>query len=343
MVVNSSQARERDEKAILMVIPCLNEEQYVEKLVHDFVASNQDLSMSIVIVDGGSTDSTPEIARRLAEQYTNVHFLKNPKRLQSAAINLAVSLYGHEATYLIRVDAHCDYPANYCKDLIAEAELTKAASVVVAMKTVGKKGFQQVVAAAQNSKLGNGGSAHRSANHRGKWVDHGHHALMRLDAFRHVGGYDETFSHNEDAELDTRLAKAGFKIWLGEETIITYYPRSSPFALFRQYIQYGYGRARNMIKHGNVPKIRQLIPAAVVPAIIALASPLLLFASPLVIVATLPILAWAILCLGYGVILGIRTRNANAVFVGPAAMIMHLGWSLGFWRGIFEKMLGFEC
>ena len=41
----------------------------------------------------------------------------------------------------------------------------------------------------------------------GHWADHGHHALMRISAFRAVGGYDESFSHNEDAELDYRLGR----------------------------------------------------------------------------------------------------------------------------------------
>ena len=60
-------------------------------------------------------------------------------------------------------------------------------SVVVAMNTIGKGGFQTAVAAAQNSKLGNGGASHRSAGGEGRWVEHGHHALMRVAAFRAVG------------------------------------------------------------------------------------------------------------------------------------------------------------
>ena len=35
-----------------------------------------------------------------------------------------------------------------------------------------------------------------------------------MDAFKAIGGYDDTFSHNEDAELDNRLTDAGFRIFL---------------------------------------------------------------------------------------------------------------------------------
>jgi NADH:ubiquinone oxidoreductase subunit 5 (subunit L)/multisubunit Na+/H+ antiporter MnhA subunit len=39
-----------------------------------------------------------------------------------------------------------------------------------------------------------------------QWIDHGHHALFKTTAFLAAGGYDESFSHNEDAEFDARLA-----------------------------------------------------------------------------------------------------------------------------------------
>jgi hypothetical protein len=55
--------------------------------------------------------------------------------------------------------------------------------------------------------------AHR-ARGQGAFVDHGHHALMSIAAFRAVGGYDPDFAHNEDAELDHRLRAAGYDIWL---------------------------------------------------------------------------------------------------------------------------------
>lgn len=317
---------------ILMVIPCLNEEKNIERLVQYVLLSCHTQPMNIIIADGGSTDQTAEIAQKLAAQHPNLFYLHNPKRLQSAAINLAVATYGEDAEFLIRLDAHADYPENYCQSLIEEVKLTQAASVVVTMGTQGNSWFQRAVAAAQNSKLGNGGSAHRSITAKGCWVDHGHHALMRIDAFRAVGGYDESFSHNEDAELDTRLRKAGFKIWLTAKTKLIYYPRSSPVRLFTQYMNYGRGRIRNIIKHRTRPKLRQMAPVVVLPAAI------LALGAPICWLTIIPLAAWAILCLGYGILLGIKAQDVTIMASGPAAMIMHSGWSLGFWRGLSEVL-----
>jgi succinoglycan biosynthesis protein ExoA len=319
-------------ESIIAIIPCLNEQDYLENLVNRLVAVNRDLPMRIVIADGGSTDHTIQIAQNLAAQNANVSFLKNPKRIQATAVNLAVAAYGKDAEFLIRIDAHADYPDDYCRILVEEAEKTKAASVVVAMHTAGKSWFQRAVAATQNSKLGNGGSAHRIIGKDGIWVDHGHHALIRVEAFRKVGGYDETFSHNEDAELDTRLRRAGFKIWLTGKTSLIYYPRSSPFPLFWQYFQFGRGRARTILKHRVLPKLRQLAPAAVLPAA------LLALLTPFFWIAIVPLAAWIIFCLGYGIMLGIKAKNIDIALAGPAAMIMHFGWSLGFWKTMLTTL-----
>src|SRR5690606_2830658 len=122
---------------------------------------------------------------------------------------------------------------------------------------------------AQNSLLGTGGAAHRIGS-GGRWVDHGHHALMRLDAFRRLGGYDEAFSHNEDAEFDQRLCESGGRIWLTAKTKIRYFPRDTVVGLFRQYRAFGRGRAANMLKHRSLPRLRQALPLSVMPALVLL-------------------------------------------------------------------------
>ncbi|MBP1852956.1 glycosyltransferase family 2 protein [Rhizobium halophytocola] len=308
----------------LIVIPCLNEAAHIEALVRQLAANRGTLDMLIVVADGGSSDGTVEIVERLKGEITGLELLSNPKRLQAPAINLAVETYGADRHFLIRIDAHGDYPEDYCRVLLEEAIETGAESVVVGMKTVGSALFQRAAAVAQNSKLGNGGSKHRDGG-GGHWVDHAHHALMRIDAFRAVGGYDETFSHNEDAELDHRLRFAGFRLWMTGRTYMIYYPRRTAPALFRQYLGYGRGRARNLLKHRVLPKVRQAIPLAVVPVCIAV---LLSFVHWIFAV---PFLLWAGLCLAYGVWIAISERNSYGLLAGVAAMIMHFAWSAGFW------------
>ncbi len=313
----------------MIVIPCLNEAQNMEALVMRLEPSAERLDMAIVVVDGGSTDGTLEIVEALAASNPRVQLLHNAQRLQSAAVNLAVEQFGDVFRSFIRIDAHGDYPVDYCERLIEEAEATHADSVVVAMATRGFSAFQKATAMAQNSRLGNGGSAHRRGA-RGHWTDHGHHALMRVSAFRAVGGYDEGFSHNEDAELDYRLRAAGYRLWMTDKTFMVYYPRTTVRALFRQYLGYGRGRAKNILKHRAVPKIRQMIPLMVVPVVAGASLAVLNWA------AVLPAALWASVCLGYGVWMALGQRNPYGPLAAFSAMVMHLAWSAGFWLQMLD-------
>jgi len=313
----------------LIVIPALNEAQAIASVIAGLLQDDGLEDPLIVVADGGSTDETRDIVREIAHRDPRVRLIDNPARLQSAGVNLAAEAVAGDRSWLVRVDAHGDYPDNYASTLIAEALRTGATSVVVSMDTKGEGGFQRAVAIAQNSRLGTGGSAHRAAT-QGQWVDHGHHALFDLAAFEAAGGYDETFSHNEDAELDLRLLQAGGRIWLTDRLRIGYHPRRTPGALWNQYFSYGKGRARTVLKHGACLKIRQAAPLAIAPAVVCAVL------APLFAALAIPALLWAAFSLSYGVGLAARRRDAWAVLSGPAAMIMHLAWSAGYWAQLIS-------
>lgn len=307
---------------MLIVVPCLNEAEALPGLLAQLLAESD---AAIVVADGGSTDGSRAIVERAAAADGRVRLLDNPRRIQSAGVNLAVREHGGAARLLVRIDAHCDYPPGYVPGLVAAAAARRATSVVVPMVSRGTACFQTAAAAAQNSRLGTGGSPHRHVG-EGAFVDHGHHALMDLDLFRRVGGYREDQSHNEDAELDLRLIAAGGRIWLEPSLALVYYPRRSIGALWRQYRGYGAGRARTLRLHGKRPKPRQALPLLVPAAgVLALLSPL----QPLL---ALPLAAWAVLCLGAGAVVGWKAGGGCRMLCGVPAMAMHMAWGLGFIR-----------
>jgi succinoglycan biosynthesis protein ExoA len=307
----------------VVVIPCLNEEEHIARTIAHFAAEAPSIVSKIVVADGGSTDRTLPIVQQCALDDNRVALITNDHRIQSSGINRAVELYGDLAPFIVRIDAHADYPDDFCRKLLETQQATGADSVVVSMISKGDGCFQAAAAAAQNSRLGNGGSAHRRLA-EGRFVDHGHHALMNVNSFRAVGGYDESFSHNEDAELDLRLVAAGFRIYLCAGADITYFPRKGAFSLFKQYRNFGKGRAKTTLKHQARPKVRQVIPVMIGPMV---AVSLLGWVSPLL---ALPAAAWAMACLTYGLLLGAREKRFCACGAGIAAMLMHLGFSVGY-------------
>jgi hypothetical protein len=112
---NKSQA-ETSAVKVLVVIPCRNEEPHIERVVTKLLADAESVDMAIVVADGASTDGSRAIVRRLADCDGRIKLLDNPKRVQSAALNSAVRAYGDGVQFLIRADAHADYPDRFLRN-----------------------------------------------------------------------------------------------------------------------------------------------------------------------------------------------------------------------------------
>jgi succinoglycan biosynthesis protein ExoA len=313
------------EPSVAIIVPALNEENYIREAIASLIPEGDDVDYELIVLDGGSTDRTASIIRDMATLNPRIRLEPNPGRYQSAAVNRGSRIAKSEAGIIVRADSHAEYPPGFVADLARELRERNVASVVVPMRTRGKSFLQRGIAAAQNSRLGNGGAAHRTAN-SSRYVDHGHHAAFDRKAFLAVGGYDESFTHNEDAELDIRLRNSGAKIWLCSELAIGYFPRDSLGALARQYFNHGSGRARTMIKHRRRPKVRQVLPLG------ALGVNMLSLVSGLGLgwPFFLPCLAYVGACLTGGLILAVSEHDPAGCAAGPAAIVMHQSWAAGF-------------
>jgi succinoglycan biosynthesis protein ExoA len=313
------------EPSVTIIVPTLNEERYIREAIGSLIPAAEDLDYELIVLDGGSTDRTSSIVGEMAAANSRIRLEMNPARYQSAAVNRGAALAKPESGIIIRADSHAQYPPGFVVGLVRELSERDVASVVVPMRTRGTGFLQRGIAAAQNSRLGNGGAAHRTAN-TSRYVDHGHHAAFDRRAFLAVGGYDESFTHNEDAELDLRLRNTGARIWLCSELAISYFPRSSLGALARQYFNHGSGRARTMLKHRRPPKVRQLLPlGALGMNALSLASGVG-FGWPFF----LPTLAYVGACLTGGVFLALSGGDRAGIAAGPAAITMHQSWAAGF-------------
>jgi succinoglycan biosynthesis protein ExoA len=309
---------------LVVVVPAVNEERYIEACLRSLLAQSGAGAFQILVMDGGSTDRTVSIVRQLEAQEPRVRLVDNSRRLQAAAINLAAKVAAVSARVIVRADAHACYPNTFVAACATALVATGATSVVVPMRTVGRTGFQRAVAAVQNSRVGNGGSLHRVGGVSG-FVDHGHHAAFHREFFCALGGYDETFSHNEDAEYDFRARRAGGAIWLCADAPVTYFPRADPWRLARQYFNHGRGRARMLRRHGLHPRPRQAAPLL---ALLGTAGALA--AAPVAPAALAIPMAYFAACLGWSAWAAVRMRDSALLAAAIAAPIMHLSWAAGF-------------
>ena len=319
---------------VAVIVPALNEARYIAACLASLLAQRDCAVLEIIVADGGSTDDTVQIVAAMSRQHPEIKLVHNSARIQSAGFNLAAQQADGRAEVLVRCDAHTSYPDHFVVDCVRALVMQGATSIVVPMRTVGLAGFQLAVAAAQNSRLGNGGSAHRSKPRSG-YVDHGHHAAFNRGFFTSLGGYNETFSHNEDAEFDVRATQAGGRIWMCGSAVVDYHPRSEPGSLARQYYKFGQGRARTILTHRMPPALRQLAPVLLLPGL--LLSLLLAALSPVFLLIPVAYFGGSFL---FGAVMALRQRQMWLLATGPAANIMHLAFASGFLRMVIVRRPG---
>lgn len=274
-----------------------------------------------VVVAAGDS-GTAAAARAIAMGDARIRVVENPAGTTPAALNVAIAAARHPV--IIRIDAQSRIPDGYRDRSVALLIETSAVNVGGRQVARAERGVAAAIAVAMNSRLGHGGAAYRSGA-RGGPVDTVYLGCFRADALRAVGGYDERFTTNQDAELNERLRRAGGTVWLDPTIEVTYLPRATLRALARQFHAYGRGRAMTAQRHRGSLSRRQL------------AGPTLVLA----LLAGLVVLPWTAVPLGfcaagYGSLLLLGTllegpdaRRRLPVTVA-ALMVMHLAWGYGF-------------
>jgi succinoglycan biosynthesis protein ExoA len=318
---------------IVIAIPALNESAHIESVIATVLKDiPRDYDYQLVVADGGSHDGSVEIVKRLGQLNQRIHYLHNEQRNQSAGVNLIVKNFGKGTKYIIRVDAHAAYPANFVQSLIESQRRTLADSIVIPMDSVGTGCLQRAVAWVSDTPLGNGGSAHRGGKKSG-WIDHGHHALFLTNRFVEVGGYDQPFTPVEDSEYDSRQRAVGAKIFMDADIRITYFPRATLKLLWRQYSRVGFARAMVTMRHPHALRFRQvLVPATIFALILSV-----VLAKSFPVFLALPVAYLAIVALG-AIFIAMKNRSICGLLAAPAAVTMHFAFGLGFFWSLIRNL-----
>ncbi|MGH7272816.1 MAG: glycosyltransferase family 2 protein [Polyangiaceae bacterium] len=245
-------------KLVTVVIPCRDEETYIEACIRGVQAQvwPHD-AIEILVADGMSVDATREILARLAAEDPRIHLLDNAAHIQAAGLNECIRVA--KGDVIVRMDVHADYAHDFVERCVAALDRTGADNVGGAARPRASTFFQRCVAAALQSPLGIGGSQFRKSDAEG-FVETVWPGAFRRGVFDRVGLFDEGAVTNEDAELNQRILEAGGRIYMSRDIVAHYVPRGSMRTLARQYFKYGKGRARTLLKHGRLPSLRPAIP-----------------------------------------------------------------------------------
>lgn len=308
-------------------MPVLNEDAHLWASARTMREQRFSGDVELLLIDGGSTDATRAILQRLTAEDPRVRLLDNPGRTTPKALN--IGLRHARGSYVVRMDAHSRYPADYIAKGVERLERGDVEFVSGAAVPYGVDGGSRRTALALSSRIGTGGSAFRRA-HKGEIeVDSGPFGVWRRATLEALGGWDEGWPVNQDAELAARIRADGGKLVCIPELNADYMPRSRLRALSRQYRRFGFYRAKTTRRHPESIRAAHALPPALVSCLaVSVAGPR--WVRP----ALRPLLAAYVVCLlAESVRLALPGRVRDAALLPLVFATMHLSWGAGFLAG----------
>ncbi len=244
---------------VAIVIPCRNEEQYIQKCIDSILQSNYPKELlSIYICDGMSDDATRDIVRKMSENHACITLIDNLKKTTPFALNLG--LKKSTADIKIILGAHATVDPNFILENVKTFQISSSIGCAGGIiNNVYENETSKIIGLAMSSSFGVGNAHFRTGNKDG-YVDTVAFGAYRKEVFDAIGYFDEELVRNQDDEFNYRLLKNGFKIYLSNAIQSDYFVRGSFKKLFKQYYQYGYWKVFVNKKHKTVTTLRQLVP-----------------------------------------------------------------------------------
>jgi glycosyltransferase involved in cell wall biosynthesis len=321
---------------ISVIVPCRNERAHIAAALRSIL--NQEKvagDFEVIVADGMSDDGTREILWNFARIDPRVKVIDNPERITSCALNAAIRHC--RGRFIARMDAHNVYGSDYLRSCLETIQQTGADNVGGCWVSDGESWLQKAIAVAHHSAFCAGGAICRNAAHDGP-TDTVFGGFYRAEVFGKIGLFDESLVRNQDDELNLRLVRAGGRIWQSPRIKSRYYPRSSLWALFRQYLQYGYWKVKVIQKHRLPASVRHLVPGAFAAALLGL--PPLALVYPPALWLWLAILGLYLICSLVAAALGARGKDWTYIGILPVVFACyHLAYGFGFLLGIIDSVI----
>lgn len=226
---------------VSIIIPCRNEEKYIGRCLESVLKFDYPSEcLEILVVDGMSSDGTRAIIHRLMEGNSHLSLLDNPDGTVPFAMNLGIT--NANGDYVVRIDAHCEYPSNYVSFLIHWSKKLNASNVglVVASVSLNHSSTSKSIVKVLADRYGVGNSYFRTG-FSGEFVevDTVPFGCYPRKLFDEVGLYDTRLTRGQDIELNRRITRYGGKIYLISGPKIKYFAADTFHALFNKYYKTG--------------------------------------------------------------------------------------------------------
>ncbi len=315
---------------ISVICPVYNEGDYITGCLESVLKQDYPHHLTeIFFVDGMSTDQTREIVTEYSKKYSFLRMLDNCQRTVPHAMNIGIRHSVGE--YIIRLDAHSQYPPVYFSQLIDYAKKLNSDNVGGVCNTSVKNKNQKSLAITEvlSSRLGVGNSIFRTGAKNITEVDTVVFGCFKRDVFDRFGLYDERLVRNQDIELNKRIKRGGGKLYLVPEIQCTYFARETFGGLVKNNFQNGLWNILTVFytKTLGSLSLRHFIPLFFLVSLIL--PPLLAIGYfPLILIGIVTSLLYIIMMLSSSFYLS-RKKNVNMIYLFVSFFLMHFSYGSG--------------
>jgi glycosyltransferase involved in cell wall biosynthesis len=321
---------------VSVIIPMRNEEKYIARCLTSILENDFPLDqLEILVADGRSSDRSREIVAEFAMRFSQVRVIDNPRGIVPTGLNLAIQQA--RGKFIIRMDAHSEYPSGYISACVRELQAGKAEVVGGALTT--KPGAEtlpaKAIALLSQHPFGVGNSAFR-LGWNGRYVDTVPFGAFHRRVFDRVGLFREDLVRHQDFEMNSRIRRDGGKIFLSPDIALTYYNLPTVPRLLRRAFLDGLWVARAWMWYPVTFCCRHCAPLALLcalllPLAIAIALPSMALLSAAIL------LLYLTLALASSVQLARRHGIALVAMLPPLFLSFHLVYGAGIAAGLLSS------
>lgn len=321
---------------ISVVVPLKNEARFIKKCIDSILDQNYPSDkFEIIIVDGGSTDGSIDVVKKLAETNSKIKLLGGLGINCPAGMNIGIREAKDDL--VSKVDAHGYIAPDFLRMNSKYIELYEDQGVKCVggpIVPIAESLISKANVYARSSVFGVGTGVN-TQDGEPRFTDTVQCGTYKKDVFDKVGLFDETLQFGEDEEINWRIVKAGYKIFSTPEVKFFYYPRNSFKRLYKQYYNYGFARVKVIRKHPDFFKIKHIVPSAFVVSLFA-AGMLAMFNNSFIAIFFGIVGSYIIGSLVSSTLIS-KERGWRYFFVLPVSFTaLHFGYGLGFLKGTVE-------
>lgn len=247
---------------VSIVVPIRNEIAHVGQMLDTLF--NQDCpSFEVIVVDGMSDDGTYEYLIEQSDNRENLRVLRNADKVTPRALNIGI--LASKGDYIAILGAHCLYENSYLNTCVKFLEKengyggcggiveTIAGSQNVVSEAIKDVMSSKYAVSSGSFRVGNIGEVESIA-----------YPIFRKAVFDKVGLYNESLIRNQDNDMNSRIVKSGFKLFITDQVKCFYFCPVSVKALLRYAFRGGKWNGITLKLNVKALDLRHFIPLAFV-------------------------------------------------------------------------------